>query len=598
MSLSLHTYLSKRITISLYLLAMSSSICAQHEEIFDSLQNLIRKEVTEGTNTFLPVALAYDSVAILSGDTLKMGKGKNFLGMYHYYNGNHRQAISYYLEALPYFTAIRDTYYIAMMHNNIGAAYEYRKEPENSISYYQSALRYFTMLQDTLWMANVLNNIGIQLNIAVRHDESLENFKKARLLYVALQDSSMLAVINTNMSECYRLKGDYQKAKALNLEYLDAYKRFHTTYVLGNVHSSLANTYLALGQLEESKAHNAMAIQIRTENNFRFNLPNNYQTESLIFEKEGDYKKALMAYKDFKAAQDSMFNKEKDERITQLITEYEVKEKDQEIQMLASQNELKNLRIEKSNRQKLLFGLGATSLLIFAIALFYLLRLKSRTNADLAEKNILISKALAEKDILLREIHHRVKNNLQMISALLYLHGKSVDDSTAQEALMESQNRVQSMAMIHQNLYQDENLLGVSIKDYLDKLLNHLISSYNIEKDRITILKKIDIPQMDVDTVIPLALIINELISNALKYAFRDGRRGEIKVSLKQAEGLINLEVSDDGMGLPEHFSVESSSNFGLKLINILCDRLGATWSAHSGKGTRIEIHIPQKIAA
>lgn len=598
MSTILNTYLSTRIIVMLFVLTMSSNMYAQQSEILDSLQNLIRKEVTDGTNTFLPVALAYDSVATLSGDTLKMGKGKNFIGMYHYYNGNHRQAIDYYLEALPYFTAIRDTYYIAMMHNNIGAAYEYRKEPENSITYYQTALRYFTMLQDTLWMANVLNNIGIQLNIAIRHDESLENFKKARLLYVALQDSSMLAVINTNMSECYRLKGDYQKAKALNLEYLTAYQRFHTTDVLGNVHSSLARTYLALGQLEESKMHNDQAIQIRIENNFRFNLPNNYETESLIFEKEGNYKKALMAYKNFKAAQDSMFNKEKDERITQLITEYEVQEKDQEIQMLASQNELTNLRIEKSNRQKLLFGLGATSLLIFAIALFYLLRLKSKTNADLAEKNKLISKALAEKDILLREIHHRVKNNLQMISALLYLHGKSVDDSTAQEALMESQNRVQSMAMIHQNLYQDENLLGVSIKDYLDKLLTHLISSYNIEKDRITILKKIDIPQLDVDTVIPLALIINELISNALKYAFRDGRRGEIKVSLEQTDGLINLEVSDNGMGLPEHFSMESSSNFGLKLINILCDRLGATWSAHSGTGTSIVIHIPQKLAA
>lgn len=228
----------------------------------------------------------------------------------------------------------------------------------------------------------------------------------------------------------------------------------------------------------------------------------------------------------------------------------------------------------------------------------YAFRTKIKSNKQLEEKNRQISKALQEKDILLREIHHRVKNNLQMISALLYLHGKSVDDSTAQEALMESQNRVQSMAMIHQNLYQDENLLGVSIKDYLDKLLNHLISSYNIEKDRITILKKIDIPQMDVDTVIPLALIINELISNALKYAFRDGRRGEIKVSLQQTDGLINLEVSDNGMGLPENFSVESSSNFGLKLINILCDRLGATWSAQSGKGTRIDIHIPLKIAA
>ena len=185
-----------------------------------------------------------------------------------------------------------------------------------------------------------------------------------------------------------------------------------------------------------------------------------------------------------------------------------------------------------------------------------------------------------------------------MISALLYLHGKSVDDSTAQEALMESQNRVQSMAMIHQNLYQDENLLGVSIQDYLDKLLSHLISSYNIEKNRITIHKKIKIPQLDVDTVIPLALIINELISNSLKYAFRDGRRGEISIFLEQDETGIKLEVSDDGIGLPEHFAVETSSNFGLKLINILSDRLGATWTTHSGNGTRMTLIIPQKKAA
>ncbi len=185
-----------------------------------------------------------------------------------------------------------------------------------------------------------------------------------------------------------------------------------------------------------------------------------------------------------------------------------------------------------------------------------------------------------------------------MISALLYLHVKSVDDSSAQEALMESQNRVQSMAMIHQNLYQDQNLLGVSINDYLDKLLNHLISSYNIEKNRISIHKNIEVPQLDVDTVIPLALIINELISNALKYAFSDGREGEIRIVIKETSDSLHVQVSDNGMGLPSHFSLESSSNFGLKLINILCDRLGATWTALTANGTTISLSIPKKKAA
>jgi len=591
-----------KITLLVYLFLMLHAfpynLLAQPDAIFDSLQNIIRKEVTEGTNTFLPAALAYDSLASLSGDTLKMAKGKNFIGMHYYYKGSHRQAIEYYLKALPLFTAIQDTYFIGMMNNNIGAAYEYRDEPDHSISYYQKALESFTLLKDTLWMANVLNNIAIQHNVSMRNKEALDYFLKAREYYSFLGDSSMIAMLLSNMAEVYRYLGNYEEAIRLNEEYLKTYSRFHTIDVVGNVHGSLARSYLSIGRLDDAMQHNHISTQIRKENNFLFRLPNNYETESMILEKKGNYRLALGAYKNFKAAQDSVLNKEKDERITELITEYEVKEKDQEINMLASQNELKTLRIEKSNRQKLIYGLGAMCLLIFVLALYYLLRLKSKTNIDLAEKNALISKALAEKDILLREIHHRVKNNLQMISALLYLHGKSVDDSTAQEALMESQNRVQSMAMIHQNLYQNENLLGVSIQDYLDKLLSHLISSYNIEKNRITIHKKINIPQLDVDTVIPLALIINELISNSLKYAFRDGRTGVISIFLEQDDAGIKLEVSDDGMGLPEHFAVETSSNFGLKLINILSDRLGATWTAHSGNGTRMTLIIPQKKAA
>jgi two-component sensor histidine kinase len=191
-----------------------------------------------------------------------------------------------------------------------------------------------------------------------------------------------------------------------------------------------------------------------------------------------------------------------------------------------------------------------------------------------------------------------VKNNLQMISALLYLHGKSVEDSSAQEALLESQNRVQSMAMIHQNLYQDENLLGVSVKSYLDKLLNHLIASYNIEKERIDVQTQIEVDHLDVDTIVPLALIINELISNSLKYAFRDGRHGKIDVSVRQADSVIHLVVKDNGMGLPAGFDMQDSPNFGYKLIQILSERLNAKLSAVSENGAKISLTFPVRQAA
>ena len=134
--------------VSLCLNGIPFYVAAQSDAIFDSLQTVIRTEVMNGTNSFYPAALAYDSLAALAGDTLKMGKGKNFLGMHYYYKGSHRQAIEYYLQALPFFTAIQDTYFIGMMNNNIGAAYEYRREPKHSIEYYQKALVSFTLLKE------------------------------------------------------------------------------------------------------------------------------------------------------------------------------------------------------------------------------------------------------------------------------------------------------------------------------------------------------------------------------------------------------------------------------------------------------------------
>jgi two-component sensor histidine kinase len=287
---------------------------------------------------------------------------------------------------------------------------------------------------------------------------------------------------------------------------------------------------------------------------------------------------------------DTLLFIEKQKQLDALNVQFETAEKEKQLAKTT-------LALETSRKNQQLLSIGLIGALVIIGLGYYVLHIKKKSNRLLEEKNKTISKALEEKDILLREIHHRVKNNLQMISALLYLHGKSLDDAPAQAALKESENRVQSMAIIHQNLYQQENLLGVGVKEYLDKLIHHLIDSYNIEKDRIDIRKRIEIQHLDVDTVIPLALIINELISNALKYAFRDGRKGIIEVSIDKADGDLHLEVKDNGMGLSGTFQ-DGTGNFGFKLINILSERLGAKLFVKTTGGTSVSLIVPQSKAA
>ena len=433
------------------------------------------------------------------------------------------------------------------------------------------------------------------------------------LLYIAMNGAES----NGDMAAYSKWKNEYleykvtQKTKILDSEHSTLLQvsaspaerrkqmmNYLPYHVANKSYFSACETWYRIGQsyLQEKqydKAIEALSTMIRYTDTINMpTLKHNGHVEMYkAYLAMEDYKNALTQFEIVYTMWDTLTNRERQKMMNELNVKYETAEKEKQLAETS-------LHLETSRKNQQLLTLGLLGALVVSAVSYYALRLKRRSNRALEEKNAAISKALLEKDILLREIHHRVKNNLQMISALLYLHGKSVDDSTAQEALKESQNRVQSMAMIHQNLYQQDNLLGVSIAEYLDKLLRHLVSSYNIEANRISVHTKIEVPQLDVDTVIPLALIINELISNALKYAFRDGRRGDIWVSIETNGDQLSVSVSDNGIGLPENFSPGTSGNFGLKLINILCDRLGATWTAENKQGTTVNIQIPHKQAA
>ena len=201
-----------------------------------------------------------------------------------------------------------------------------------------------------------------------------------------------------------------------------------------------------------------------------------------------------------------------------------------------------------------------------------------------------IKASLKEKEVLLKEIHHRVKNNLQVISSLLYLQSRNIEDNQTLEMFQDSQHRVRSMALVHERLYQSQDMARVDFAQYVRNLANHLFRSYGVNSNLIRLKINVDDVFLGIDTAIPFGLIINELVSNSLKHAFPDGREGEIRIGLRADDGEFSLVVSDNGVGFPRDLDFRDTQSLGLRLVNTLVEQLEGTIELDRSDGTAFKI--------
>jgi PAS domain S-box-containing protein len=205
-----------------------------------------------------------------------------------------------------------------------------------------------------------------------------------------------------------------------------------------------------------------------------------------------------------------------------------------------------------------------------------------------------IRAALKEKDILLGEIHHRVKNNLQIVYSLLNLQSARIADPAAQDLLRDSQNRIHSMAVIHQTLYGSKDFARVDFALFIGTLLPALIRSYCVDADRISVRVDVEAIRLPIDVAVPCGLVVNELITNAFRHAFRDRDRGEIRIALtRESANEAVLSVSDNGVGLPDHVDTAKTDTLGLQLVGLLAGQMDGVVSIHRSDPTRISLRFP-----
>lgn len=366
--------------------------------------------------------------------------------------------------------------------------------------------------------------------------------------------------------------------------------------------SSLCRFYFAKGDYKTARKYldaNLNAIDGRGFTAKKNVYTMAYQLDSA----QGNLAGAIAYLKKIKTVDDSIYNIEKNKEISQLEISYETAQKDKDIllkansiSLLSKEKELQKHRISQSNNEKNIAFVVLIIALIAAVAIYVAYRNKIRLNAllekkrqEISDKNEKLNKLVDEKEWLLKEIHHRVKNNLQIVMSLLNTQSAYLTDKAAQSAIGDSQRRLHSIALIHQQLYKSDNVSAIKIYRYISELVSYLKDSYDSSLIKFDI--KVDDVELDVAQTIPIGLVLNEAITNSFKYAFAPGEKGKIKISLCQVQGnKYELLIRDNGKGLPQDFEPENCNSLGMQLISGLSGDLNGDFKIYNDGGTVIQI--------
>jgi len=543
-----------------------------------------------------------DSIARKLKNDLRLANIASEKGIVFSKMGNYPEAVKFSLKALEFYEKTNNLQLFGNSLVNIGILYKHQNKFKQALAYYKKAIAVYNKLdneESDYSKAAAYCNMG-QTYLKMGNNEMCINSlaqsqryaDKVANPYLNAENSHTLAATFFNKKDYKKSILNYQKAWL-------SYDSINDKSGVARTKINLAYTFFKDKQFKKALQYNAEGLELAKSIQQLEWQKDAYEDRSEMFVQQNNFKEAYKNQVLFKKINDSMFNANQTKKITELQMQYsfdklQQKSKQTQRQTIVKLNDETN-RLRFIKNTVVLFSVLLMVIVGFIFYNFHQAKKQRKVidlqKAELEDKNYKILEALSEKEVLLKEIHHRVKNNLQIISSLLNIQAQNIQDLNVRETIKEGQSRLQAMSLIHQSLYQSEELDAIHIENYFEELTSYLRQLYSGNNSAIVISIEAKDLYFDIDTAIPLGLIVNELVSNAFKYAFSEKKQGHIKIYIHSVDDLnYQLSVSDNGKGMPSGFQLEDSKSLGLKLVTILSRQLRGSLQYENRYGTTFTI--------
>lgn len=494
------------------------------------------------------------------------------------------EAIQLHLESIRIKEKLKDERGLIQSYNNVANVYTASGQPEMALTYLRKITSMSNPTQNKTSSAYAYNNLGNNFSQTHQADSAEYYFKKAIDVFKETNEQPGLGLVYNNLGNFYIDEERYEEGLTYLKQSLTIRKKGNSKYEVASTLNNIGAALTKLKRHKEAEDYLLQSLELVKGNGSSLET-GVYKRLSEHYKATGDYEEAYNYQSKYVSRKDTLLDENEAMNMVKAQSDYEIEKRESALALEKKEKEIKSL--ELVNRNKTIWFLGAGLLLLVSVLILYIrsYQQKKQTAVLLTEKNNRI-------ETLVRELHHRVKNNLQVVSGLLSLQSNRLEEGVAKEAMEEGRNRINAMSMIHQRLYMDNDLAAVDITDYLQNLSLSLAASFGYNAQHIKTNIKLPAQVMNIDLAIPIGLIVNELVTNAFKHAFQDTYQPAVTISLEQKKDLLELRVADNGKGNTNGQAAQSATSFGMKLVRTLVAQVNGELSVDQTVGTAYTITI------
>lgn len=566
-------------------------------------------------------------------DSVGMAATMNNIAMMHYNIGQYDEGLQYLFKALGIYKSVNDqlntahtlqniainyrdkAYYDLALQKSIEAAKHYEKlgtekelsscyntianiqlelgATEKALSYHFLSLKIREKIGYKRGIAISLTNIGNVYKEQEKYDKALDYLSKSLKLKDELGDRKSTSVTLDLLGEVYHLQNMPAIAENHYLRALELAEEVGDQKGIAGISVKLGQLYAQQGWYSKAAPRLETARNIAISTGARDVLVKSYEALAQFYRMQGNAQQAFAFYDKYTALKDSLLDDRRNKALAEMQVKYETEHKEQEILLLGEKQKAQLASMEKKNTIISALGMGAGLLIVLTLVSFAAYRSKQRANRQsqviIRQKQELIE----QEKIMMKELHHRVKNNLQLLSGLLLLQKEQLHEPNAQHAIDAVEHRVNAMLLVHQELYMDKARSQVSMSDYIHRMISNLLYAYGHTEQSVKLDIDVDDISMEADTALNLGLIINEVVSNSFKHAFNNVKEPRLDISLKRKDKQVILQLGDNGPGISDETLENKGASFGLRLVEMLGkEELKGKLDIHSQKGAKFRLII------